>query len=161
MLTLEGDTLGLQKSDARDALSYISQLDRTQTLLFASIVKPRIKVLSDVLVLNKFMWYTGYDVTEQDLTKYKDKKQTRSHLVWILDKIRKLEHTWTLKRVKLLEQSVLAQTEKLQWRTIEVFQPIRIAVCQDKISPPLFESIYLLGYEKTVNNITNAIDVLT
>jgi glutamyl-tRNA synthetase len=42
----------------------------------------------------------------------------------------------------------------------QMFQPIRVAVCGRKNAPPLFETLEVLGKEKTLDRIQNAIPML-
>jgi glutamyl-tRNA synthetase len=42
----------------------------------------------------------------------------------------------------------------------QMFQPIRVAVCGRKNAPPLFESLEVLGKEKTLERIERAIRML-
>ena len=41
-----------------------------------------------------------------------------------------------------------------------MFQPIRVAVCGKKNAPPLFETLEVLGKEKTLERIGQAIEKL-
>jgi glutamyl-tRNA synthetase len=41
-----------------------------------------------------------------------------------------------------------------------MFQPIRVAVCGRKNAPPLFETLEVLGREKTLNRIEEALKML-
>jgi glutamyl-tRNA synthetase len=38
-----------------------------------------------------------------------------------------------------------------------MFQPIRVAVCGRKNAPPLFETLEVLGKQKTLERITQAV----
>jgi glutamyl-tRNA synthetase len=40
-----------------------------------------------------------------------------------------------------------------------MFQPLRVAVCGRKNAPPLFETLEVLGKEKTLERIDQAIDL--
>ena len=42
----------------------------------------------------------------------------------------------------------------------QMFQPIRVAVCGRKNAPPLFETLEVLGKEKTLARIEQAIEEL-
>jgi len=46
--------------------------------------------------------------------------------------------------------------ERLELKPRAAFQPIRVAVTGSKISPGLFESIELLGRERTLERIRRA-----
>jgi glutamyl-tRNA synthetase len=55
-----------------------------------------------------------------------------------------------------IEAALRAVVEKLGLKPRQGFQPIRIAVTGSKISPGLFESIELLGREKTLERLSGA-----
>jgi glutamyl-tRNA synthetase len=55
-----------------------------------------------------------------------------------------------------IEQSLRGLAERLELKPREAFQPIRVAVTGSKVSPGLFESIELLGRERTLERIRNA-----
>ena len=55
-----------------------------------------------------------------------------------------------------IEQSLRALADRLELKPREAFQPIRVAVTGSKVSPGLFESIELLGRERTLDRIRRA-----
>jgi glutamyl-tRNA synthetase len=52
-----------------------------------------------------------------------------------------------------IEQALRELAERLELKPREAFQPIRVAVTGSKISPGLFESIELLGREKSLERL--------
>jgi glutamyl-tRNA synthetase len=52
-----------------------------------------------------------------------------------------------------IEQALRVLAERLELKPREAFQPIRVAVTGSKISPGLFESIELLGRERTLDRL--------
>ena len=59
-------------------------------------------------------------------------------------------------RAEAIEQALRAVAEQLELKPREAFQPIRVAVTGSKISPGLFESIELLGRERSLERIRQA-----
>jgi glutamyl-tRNA synthetase len=55
-----------------------------------------------------------------------------------------------------IEAALRGLAERLELKPREAFQPIRVAVTGSKVSPGLFESIELLGREKTLERIRSA-----
>ena len=55
-----------------------------------------------------------------------------------------------------IEHSLRAVTERLGLKPREAFQPIRVAVTGSRVSPGLFESIELLGRERTLDRVRRA-----
>src|SRR4029077_17736491 len=60
-----------------------------------------------------------------------------------------------------LDQSLRAAAQELGLKAGQMFQPIRVAVCGRKNAPPLFETLEVLGKEKTLARIGQAIAKLT
>jgi glutamyl-tRNA synthetase len=55
-----------------------------------------------------------------------------------------------------IEQSLRGLAERLDLKPRDAFQPIRVAVTGSKVSPGLFESIELLGRERTLERLRSA-----
>ena len=55
-----------------------------------------------------------------------------------------------------IEESLRGLAERLELKPREAFQPIRVAVTGSKVSPGLFESIELLGRERTLERVRRA-----
>jgi glutamyl-tRNA synthetase len=55
-----------------------------------------------------------------------------------------------------IEAALREAAERLQLKPRQAFQPIRVAVTGSRISPGLFESIELLGREKTLSRLQTA-----
>jgi glutamyl-tRNA synthetase len=55
-----------------------------------------------------------------------------------------------------IEQSLRSLAESLDLKPREAFQPIRVAVTGSKVSPGLFESIELLGRDRTLERLRSA-----
>ena len=56
-----------------------------------------------------------------------------------------------------LDESLRAAAQELGLKAGQMFQPIRVAVCGRKNAPPLFETLEVLGREKTLTRIAQAI----
>ena len=63
---------------------------------------------------------------------------------------------WT---IEAIEEALRALPEKLGIGFGKVAQPVRVAVTGSSVSPPLFESIELLGRERTLARLANAVPV--
>jgi glutamyl-tRNA synthetase len=60
-----------------------------------------------------------------------------------------------------LDQALRAAAQELGLKAGQMFQPIRVAVCGRKNAPPLFETLEVLGKEKTLSRIEQALKKLT
>jgi len=56
-----------------------------------------------------------------------------------------------------LDQALRAAAQELGVKAGQMFQPIRVAVCGRKNAPPLFETLEVLGRERTLDRIEQAI----
>ena len=56
-----------------------------------------------------------------------------------------------------LDANLRAAAQELKLKAGQMFQPIRVAVCGRKNAPPLFETLEVLGKEKTLARIEQAI----
>jgi glutamyl-tRNA synthetase len=56
-----------------------------------------------------------------------------------------------------LDQTLRAAAQELGIKAGQMFQPIRVAVCGRKNAPPLFETLEVLGREKTLTRIGQAL----
>src|SRR5262249_48953781 len=59
-----------------------------------------------------------------------------------------------------LDHSLRAAAQELGLKAGQMFQPIRVAVCGRKNAPPLFETLEVLGRQKTLTRIEDAMKKL-
>ena len=88
------------------------------------------------------------------------KKRDAAATVWMLDHLaEELDHTrsWSSEE---LEPLMRGFCERIEWKTKEVFMVVRIAVTGRKASPPLFDTMALLGRERCRRRIRQAMDFL-
>ena len=60
-----------------------------------------------------------------------------------------------------LDRTLRAAAESLKIKSGQMFQPIRVAVCGRKNAPPLFETLEVLGREKCLYRIGQAVALLS
>ena len=116
------------------------------------LIKDRIKKLSDFVPLTDFFWEVPeYDKQEFDKLKVKSKKEI---LTKILEKMENMEKPW---RTDVFEKTFRELAEELGEKAGDLFQLIRVAVSGQLVTPPLFESIKILGEEETLIRVESAI----
>ena len=59
-----------------------------------------------------------------------------------------------------LDAALRAEAQRLQIKPGQMFQPIRVAACGRKNAPPLFETLEVIGQQKTLARIEQAIESL-
>jgi len=144
------------KDDYKNLKKFISNVDP----LFAEINKQRAKMFEDLLSLNQF-FIDDIELDKELLIGQKDPQEIKDHLEWLLETISdECGNDWSLENLKSVERLVAERAKYLNWKVAEVFFSIRIAVCRSKVSPPLFESIYILGRDKTLKRLKESIKIL-
>ncbi len=123
------------QSDYEKFLNFIESLSDEKKELFAQIIKTRIKKFEDVLSL------AGFFIKDTEGEKLPE----------IHDGLSNIE--WSLENLKSFESSLAEKAKANDQKVGQVFAPIRSAITGSKISPPLFESIFLLGKEKTLKRL--------
>ena len=60
-----------------------------------------------------------------------------------------------------IESALRGLTQSTGLKAGQLFTPIRVAVTAKRIAPPLFESIEVLGRERTIERLQNGLDIFT
>jgi glutamyl-tRNA synthetase len=121
------------------------------------IVRERLKVLGDVVELSRFL-FTEVDppAVADLLPKKQDAHTTLEVLSRALPLLKELGH----KGDEAVESALGEIATELDIKVNGVFMPIRVAVTGSQVSPPLLDSIRLLGMERTVARMERAISIL-
>lgn len=119
------------------------------------IIQERIKTLQEYALLSRCFWIGDAPaLDEADLVpKKKDLAGTREVLATVRERLAALE-TWDAASIEALLRSLV---DELGWKARELFQPVRVASTGGKISPPLFESLELLGRERSLARLDAAV----
>ena len=129
-------------------------VDRAMMLRITPLIRERIKLLNDVLTAADFFFVDQlppYD--EQELIPQKGDAGMAKHA---LQKARQVLATTDFTHAAL-EPALRAAAQELGVKAGQMFQPIRVAVTGRKNSPPLFETLEVLGRDKTLPRIDQAI----
>ncbi len=118
------------------------------------LIRERIKLLRDVLTAADFFFLDelpGYDAAELI-----PQKEDAAMALRVLTKAKEaLGHTQFTHDD--LDRTLRAAAQELGLKAGQMFQPIRVAACGRKNAPPLFETLAVLGREKTLKRIDAAI----
>ncbi len=116
------------------------------------LVKDRIKKLSDFIPLTDFIFEKPeYEI--EIFTKLKIDKLT-DVLEKILSELKKMEKEW---KADTFEQTFRKLAEEMSISVSQMFQLIRVAVSGQLVTPPLFESIKILGEDETIKRVEQAL----
>jgi len=118
------------------------------------LIKERIKKLSDFVPLTDFLFEKPEYDQEVFLKVISEKSKLKSMIKGILEDMEKMEKPW---EAKVFEETFRKLAEELGLSVTAMFQLIRVAVSGQLVTPPLFESIKILGEEETVKRVKEAL----
>src|SRR5690554_5923835 len=132
--------------------------DQTKTVsALVPLVKERLKVLSDVVDMSRFLFT---DIEPPEATALLPKKQDMETTLQVLEKALPVIRSMATEADSHVEQSLMDISQELEIKVNGVFMPIRVAVTGSTVSPPLFDSIRLLGLDTAVARLERAISIL-
>jgi glutamyl-tRNA synthetase len=133
------------------------QVDRETLLGVTPLIQERITTLSDAVAAADFFFldelkpYDGADL----IPPKGDARIALAALEGARDTLAAVEF-----RHDALDAALRAAAAALGIKTGQMFQPIRVAVCGRKAAPPLFETMQVLGRQKCLKRIGQAIQKL-
>jgi len=134
--------------------------DKTSVLLdgIIPLIKERIKILSDVTPMVSFLFQNELKYEAKELIPKKtDAKKTMEILLRLRELIVNFDRYSDLENEELFKKAASDIDIKLG----NLLSPLRVALTGSTVSPPLFESVRLLGSEKTLKRIDHAIKILS
>lgn len=122
----------------------------------APVVQERTKLLSEVAGQVRFLFTEIDSYDEASWNKVMTKEGVAGILEAAVGRLNGLDD-WTVGKIEDALRSLLAELEIGVGKGL---QPMRVAVTGSSISPPLFESMAVLGKSKTVDRLSNARQLL-
>lgn len=131
--------------------------NRDLTIKALSLIQERTSVLSDIPFQLSFLYEDSLSYSKEDFDslKYEKKREVLEKLWSNLKPI--VEKEW---KQESWEKTVRGCADGLGWKHGDLFMLLRIAVIGSRISPPLLESMELMGVEKCDKYINDAIKFL-
>ncbi|MBV8891647.1 MAG: glutamate--tRNA ligase [Acidobacteria bacterium] len=128
-------------------------VDLCQMRRVTPLVQERIELLRDVLRLADFFFVD--ELPPYDPAELVPQKGDRALARRILERAGQVlaDSEFTHDR---LDSALRSAAQELGLKPGQMFQPIRVAVCGRKNAPPLFETLEVLGREKTLTRIARA-----
>lgn len=133
----------LTEAEAADRLGWLAEL--------APLVSERLKTLGEVAPWVSFL-FTDIEVTEDARTKVLEKEGAGRSLAAVTAALEALP---TFDAASI-EEALRTIPEALELKPKVVFQAVRVAVTGTTVSPPLFESLALLGKDTTLARLNAA-----
>ena len=128
--------------------------DRDRLAAVAAVVQERLKTLADAAPRIPFFFYPDFDYEPEDLVQRKmDEAGTRRALEASLETIEGLESP----DAATLEGAMRPLADDLGIKVGQLLGTLRVATTGLRVSPPLFESMEVLGKERIVRDIRRAL----
>jgi len=121
------------------------------------LVKERLKVLSDA---PKIMSYLYGKPTLPAPEEFIPKKLDRTATVAMLKEDLKLAKEVDFGQLEAAEERFKARSVEIGAKLGDLLMPLRVAITGSRVSPPLFESMQVLGTAETISRIEAAIEML-
>ena len=120
------------------------------------LIKERIKKLSDFVPLTNFL-FEKPEYEKQVFERVVKEKPVKELLKKVKETLNLLNSPWQSQE---FEQTFKKFAQDNNLSTTETFQLIRVAISGQTVTPPLFESIQILGEEETKKRVDLALSVL-
>ena len=136
---------GLVTQDYQDARHILERA--------APLIRERMKRLNDALPMVSFL-FQEIEVEEESLELLQGEDNQR-----IIKEAGKKFLELDEFEAEAIETALRSMAEDLALKPRKAFQPVRVAIAGSKVSPPLFESIELLGRERTMQRLAHALEI--
>lgn len=125
-------------------------VDRSVVKAMVPVLRERIKVLPDVVALIDFLFVDEvHPNPEEMIGRRMDEHMVVTALKSSIDALKLLEPFET----EAIESALRGLTVKTGLKAGQLFTPIRVGLTAKRIAPPLFESIEVLGRERTMDRL--------
>ena len=120
------------------------------------LIRERVKLMTDAIPMIRYLLDETIELDESSVKKIlqKDGKGAKTALLEGAAVLGECE--WN---AAAIEEALRGLLEKLQAKPRLVFQPLRVAICGNMVSPPLFESIELLDRQTVLDRLAKAAEV--
>ncbi len=121
------------------------------------LIKQRLHLLQDVGEMTRFLFQ---EIPVPPADQLIPKKHTAKDASRVLKRSLELLEDMDQYSVEQLEELFKAESESMGVKLGAMLMPLRVAVTGSRISPPLFESLKLLGLKRTLSRIEAAVRLL-
>ena len=120
------------------------------------VLRERIKVLPDVVALIDFLFVENvHPDADEMIGRRMDEDMVVKSLTASIDALSTVE-SFTHEEI---ESTLRGLTKTTGLKAGQLFTPIRVAMTAKRIAPPLFESIAVLGRERTIERLQNGLNI--
>ena len=121
-----------------------------------SIVKEKIKLLSDVPEWTRYFFIEDYEFAQLAVEKVFGKPEAAERLIALRDEFGKIEN-WNL---EALESTLKNLAQKLGCKTGDLVHPARVAVSGRSVGPSLYHMLEVMGKERVLKRFDRLISQL-
>jgi len=118
------------------------------------LIFERVKHTTEMAPMVAYLFGDSITLDDKSVQKVLAKEGAKDALLAARETLSDTELAWD---AETLETAMRGTVERLGVKAKLVFQPLRVAICGNMVSPPLFESIELLGHERTLARIEAAL----
>ena len=131
-------------------------IDRAVVKAMVPVLRERIKVLPDVVALIDFLFVENvHPDADEMIGRRMDEDMVVKSLNASIDALSTVE-PFTHEEI---ESTLRGLTKTTGLKAGQLFTPIRVAMTAKRIAPPLFESIAVLGRERTIERLQNGLHI--
>ena len=131
-------------------------IDRSVVKAMVPVLRERVKVLPDVVDLIDFLFVDEVDANPEEMIgRRMDEDMVVIALNSSIDALKSLEPFTT----EEIESTLRGLTATTGLKAGQLFTPIRVAMTAKRIAPPLFESIEVLGKDRTLERLRKGLVV--
>ena len=133
------------------------QVEDATLMAIIPLIRERLVTLDDCLAFGGFFFKETVEPVPEDLIAKKldaaQSAQIARKALEILEELPEISHATA-------EEPMRGLVEEMELKPNQVFGILRVAVTGQQVSPPLFESMEVIGREKVLERIGNAIAIL-
>jgi glutamyl-tRNA synthetase len=130
--------------------------DKNYLRAVLSIVKEKIKLLSDVSEWTRYFFIEDYEFDPTAVEKVFGKAEATKRLIALRDEFTRIEN-WNL---ETLESTLKNLAQKLGCKTGDLVHPARVAVSGRSVGPSLYHMLEVMGKERVLKRFQRMISQL-
>jgi len=135
----------------------VSEKEMTIIKNMMGFMTERLHFISDISELSRFLFK---DIESYTLTDLVPKKMDFAGTLNVLKGVRSLVEDFETRTDEENEVLFRQKSEEMDVKLGSILMPLRVAISGSKVSPPIFESLRLLGSKKALERIDTVIDLL-
>ena len=133
-------------------------VDEERLTKIAPIIQERIRTLAEAVEIAGFLFQ---DHVEPDPVELVGNKMTPTESARAAESAYKVIEALPDIEIEPLEQALRSLADELSLKAGQLFGILRIAITGQRVSPPLIESMVIIGKDKVLERVGHAIEILT